>query len=1039
MKKMMTMMMAAVVLYTAQANVWYVTPDGTDGLDWAGAVTLETALEEATTVGGGDLYLAGGTYINSGAVTFTIPANVTLYGGYDADTGLREGSASILDGNGQGIAVVTINGGAGTSITLDGIVITGALGGGGVRGISKSVNGNLTLVDCVISNNVLTSSVGSGSSPAASLVNGHDDIITLRRCVIADNGRRGGDSNHSSGSAANGIRSDNGTLIIEECQFSRQFCNPWDARSLGAGALWFIGKTLRVTDTLFEENNAAPHGNGAAGGGAVRIGGVSEGATFSNCLFRANGFAYDSRVTEGAGGAILIYNTGVSSPIGFYQCTFVDNFVGNGNGGALFMNSGAVTLRNCIFWNNTVTQPAFSGSEICRTGGSLDGDYLCITSLDDPAAVSLGGFSLGSNIITDDPLFADDFRLQSQMGRWDSVLQDWVTDEVTSPCIDAGDPACNVGEEPVHNGGRINLGYTAGTAEASKSLMSEPPLVDILTPTFVDYTRWSLGGKLTNSVLNAANVIIYYGTNPILEETAEGWDAVIVLPLPVSSESPFTAVTPFLETDTDYYVRVYATNTFGEAWSDIKTFKTGNSLPEGWGVGGGAGVVHVRASAVGDNDGSDWYNAFTSISDGFATLGGIRTNLWIAKGTYTLAANTIVSGNYDILGGFAGTETSPGERATNTTGRTVSTTVVRGGPFAVTLNANAGMLDNVTFTDFAVVPALRRDGSGNFTLSHFTFTNNVAPSGSAGNQGLIRFVGGNVTMRRCTVSDNKSAYWDLNDYGIRVDGGTSLSVFDSDISRNRGNTPWNARGAYSFGISFRGTTLLIERTRFSGNEICFHNAYGAAALYLAGSGSAVLRNCLFDGNRVASWTEGNGSTHGSAVSVNMGNVLIANCTFAGNTSVTMAAGEGAVFVQGGAPVLKNNIFWANTRTTSGVTHNADLYVNAGTAVLGYNSFTSEDPLSVNTGNTLPETTIFVDPLFVGNGDYHLQSKEGYWDDATSTWKKAKNNSPCIDAGDKADGYSFEPMPNGRRINLGAYGNTPYASKTQDHGTILIIR
>jgi len=44
------------------------------------------------------------------------------------------------------------------------------------------------------------------------------------------------------------------------------------------------------------------------------------------------------------------------------------------------------------------------------------------------------------------------------------------------------------------------------------------------------------------------------------------------------------------------------------------------------------------------------------------------------------------------------------------------------------------------------------------------------------------------------------------------------------------------------------------------------------------------------------------------------------------------------------------------------------------------------------------------------GDYHLLS-----------W------SPCIDGGDPASDFSKEPQPNGGRINMGAYGNTPEAA------------
>jgi len=62
-----------------------------------------------------------------------------------------------------------------------------------------------------------------------------------------------------------------------------------------------------------------------------------------------------------------------------------------------------------------------------------------------------------------------DYHLKSQAGRWDPVSLSWVTDDVTSPCIDAGDPDSPVGDEPMPNGGIINMGAYGGTVETSKS------------------------------------------------------------------------------------------------------------------------------------------------------------------------------------------------------------------------------------------------------------------------------------------------------------------------------------------------------------------------------------------------------------------------------------------------------------------------------------------------------------------------------------------------------------------------------------------
>ena len=74
------------------------------------------------------------------------------------------------------------------------------------------------------------------------------------------------------------------------------------------------------------------------------------------------------------------------------------------------------------------------------------------------------------------------------------------------------------------------------------------------------------------------------------------------------------------------------------------------------------------------------------------------------------------------------------------------------------------------------------------------------------------------------------------------------------------------------------------------------------------------------------------------------------------------------------------------------------------------------------------------PLFVApdSGDYHLRSQTG-----RCMWTKAKKiqwvidqvTSICIDAGDPKTEWKNEPKPNGGRINIGAYGNTPEASKS----------
>ena len=83
-----------------------------------------------------------------------------------------------------------------------------------------------------------------------------------------------------------------------------------------------------------------------------------------------------------------------------------------------------------------------------------------------------GGWD-GEGNIDFDPCFADsrnrDYHLKSEMGRWDSETADWAIDAISSPCIDAGNPASAVGDEAEPHGNLANMGAYGGTAQASKT------------------------------------------------------------------------------------------------------------------------------------------------------------------------------------------------------------------------------------------------------------------------------------------------------------------------------------------------------------------------------------------------------------------------------------------------------------------------------------------------------------------------------------------------------------------------------------------
>lgn len=149
---------------------------------------------------------------------------------------------------------------------------------------------------------------------------------------------------------------------------------------------------------------------------------------------------------------ILIY--GCSPKI--TNVTVVDNEIGLDRAGGF----GWPDISNSIFWHNTV-------SDIAGCDDDCKVRYCCIER----------GRAGEGNISGDDPLFADlvggDYHLRSQRGRHRPATQEWILDDVTSPCVDAGEPWVNPSPERMPNGGRLNMGAFGGTYYAS---MSEWPL-----------------------------------------------------------------------------------------------------------------------------------------------------------------------------------------------------------------------------------------------------------------------------------------------------------------------------------------------------------------------------------------------------------------------------------------------------------------------------------------------------------------------------------------------------------------------------------
>ena len=360
--------------------------------------------------------------------------------------------------------------------TMTGGYDSGGLGGGAIY-IHQT---HMTIENCVFEHNSANRKGGALSIWVST--------ATVKDCVIRSNS-----AIHATSPAEGGgvhLPNPQGT-IFENCTITD------NSTSGQGGGIFMDGGTATFKDTIIRSNRAESVGYASHGGGikvknhvqltltncelidnfssynGAGIHAEYGSASITNCLFEAN----DSDKTGGG-----IYNFG--GPLDIYNSTFVSNHSGF-KGGGCFLSSNAanpssVLLHNSIFWQNVSDS---NGDELALNGASTavnlsfsDIDQGKINNSLIPAIIN----DLGGNI-NDDPNFAEmgydnggnwvagDYHLRSLVGRYDPVISNWVTDLIESSCIDAGDPADTIGDEPYPHGNRANMGFHGRTVEAGKS------------------------------------------------------------------------------------------------------------------------------------------------------------------------------------------------------------------------------------------------------------------------------------------------------------------------------------------------------------------------------------------------------------------------------------------------------------------------------------------------------------------------------------------------------------------------------------------
>ncbi|HNQ24392.1 MAG TPA: right-handed parallel beta-helix repeat-containing protein [Phycisphaerae bacterium] len=441
----------------------------------------------------------------------------------------------------------------------------------------------------------------------------------------------------------------------------------------------------------------------------------------------------------------------------------------------------------------------------------------------------------------------------------------------------------------------------------------------------------------------------------------------------------------------------------GASWDD-----DGNGVPDECEVT----RLYVDADATGLNHGTSWADAFTElewalelVASGYPHV----TEIWVAEGTYhslgPAGSGFRLQDAVAWYGGFAGGETelaerSPADHPTILTGDVAgddptsptncyemhvspgcddpacAAEVCRGQPSCCTVSWDADCADIAAYECGGLLMPMAENGA------HVVIAQNCEAS---------TILDGFVLTRGYATSSSPLYYSGAGMYIMNASPVVRNCVFTRNVADPSGYSTYG-------GAVYVGGTSSPQFI----NCVFAHNlAAVGGAVFNRSSSDTVWRNCVFSGNLAAIF--GGGVVEASPESRRM---ILTNCTIATN----WAQQGPTAGVAGTGNLLMNCIVWGNT-DSSGQGETAQISggqvnyscVQGWTGDLGGVGNFGDDPLFVD---TLGPDGVAGTP----DDDVHLLPL-----------------SPCIDAGDPTYDFSLEPEPDGGRINIGAYGNTPEAA------------
>ncbi|MCX6344450.1 MAG: right-handed parallel beta-helix repeat-containing protein [Armatimonadetes bacterium] len=429
-------------------------------------------------------------------------------------------------------------------------------------------------------------------------------------------------------------------------------------------------------------------------------------------------------------------------------------------------------------------------------------------------------------------------------------------------------------------------------------------------------------------------------------------------------------------------VDIGADESYGETWNPV--------------------VIYVAPNGNDSNNGLSWSLAKKTVQ-GALNASVISMEIWVAAGTYT--ENIALRDGVALYGGFAGTETSKGER-----NWTTNLTILDGNQ-----SGSVVTIPTITTASTGIDGFTIRNGKtttygggiycsgGSPAISNNTITSNTASSQGGGiycstgtpvisNNTIVSNSGGGICCSGSSPAISNNTIASNSGGGIYCSSSSSPTVSNNTIVSNS--------SSYGGGINCGDSSATISNNTITGNTAI---TYGGGIYCVAGM--ATISGNKISGNTASSQGGGIYCSTGTicnniitcnTASINGGGIFCYSSrpvTISNNTITDNAANTngGGIFTASSLPAISNNIVAFNS---------SGIYKNTGTPTLRNNCVYGNT--SSNYSGIPPGTgDISADPMFVDriNGNYHLKAV-----------------SPCINAGwNSAPGLPLTDMDGQKRI------------------------